>query len=199
MLPQRATERDAAHALTELEPWIARQQAKLAGTRAAVAERGDALPYLGQELQRVPQDGRTRAHRRGEHLFVPADERVQAAAIERWYRRQAQAQLAPRVEAAVQELDRTAPGRTTVTYAKTTIRDQRTRWGSCSQSGTISLNWRLMLAPDEVADYVVIHEVCHLAEMNHSDRYWALLGALYPGYAQPRRWLRQHGATLTLT
>lgn len=198
VLPQRATAADAANALIELEPWIARQQTKLARARAAVADRGDTLPYLGSELGRIPEAGRTRTHRRGDELLVPADQHLQPAAIERWYRRQAQHELAPRVEAAVRELDRTAPGRMRISYVKTTIRDQRTRWGSCSQSGTISLNWRLMLAPDEVAEYVVVHEVCHLAEMNHSDRYWTLLAALYPDYEQPRRWLRQHAATLTL-
>jgi len=195
VLPQRATAADAANALVELEPWIARQQAKLAGARAVVADRGDTLPYLGTDLVVERQPDRTRVHRRGDVLLVPEDD---PSAIERWYRRQAQRELGPRVDAAARELERTAPGRIGITYARTTIRDQSTRWGSCSQTGTISLNWRLMLAPDEVAEYVVVHEVCHLAEMNHSERYWALVAALYPDYERPRRWLRQHAATLTV-
>ena len=138
------------------------------------------VPYLGRDLV-LGED-------------VPAD----PVALERWYRRQARKELEPRVRAAVTELASTAPGRIRIEYSRTAIRDQRTRWGSCSAKGTISLNWRLLLAPDEVAEYVVVHEVCHLAEMNHSANYWELVAALFPEYERPRRWLRDHGSSLSL-
>lgn len=200
VLPRGATEADAARAVVELEGWIVKHQAKVtdARTRGHAGRPAGTVPYLGTDLLLVPEAARTRVHRKGDCLHVPADDAVQAQAIERWYRRQAKDELTPRVQAAVTELSNTAPGRLRIAYARTAIRDQRTRWGSCSSSGTISLNWRLLLASDEVAEYVVVHEVCHLAEMNHSAKYWELVAALFPEYERPRLWLREHGGSLSL-
>ncbi|MEA2129684.1 MAG: hypothetical protein QOJ85_2575, partial [Solirubrobacteraceae bacterium] len=78
------------------------------------------------------------------------------------------------------------------------IRNQRTRWGSCSTTGAMSFNWRLLLAPEPVLDYVVWHEACHLLVMDHSPDFWALVRRHCPGYENHRRWLRRHGATLVL-
>ncbi|MDQ3823259.1 MAG: M48 family metallopeptidase, partial [Actinomycetota bacterium] len=80
-----------------------------------------------------------------------------------------------------------------VAYERIAIRDQRTRWGSCSRRGTLSFNWRLVLAPTGVLEYVVVHELCHLREPNHSRRFWALLESARPGYRAERQWLRRHG------
>ena len=74
----------------------------------------------------------------------------------------------------------------------------RGRWGSCTASGDIRLHWRLLLAPEAVARYVAAHEVAHLAQMNHSARYWATLARLMPDYSAPKDWLREHGESLTL-
>jgi predicted metal-dependent hydrolase len=76
------------------------------------------------------------------------------------------------------------------------IRDQRTRWGSCSARGNLSFNWRLVLAPFEVLDYVVVHEVCHLREANHSRRFWRLVESRRPGWRDQRDWLNEHGPEL---
>ena len=83
-----------------------------------------------------------------------------------------------------------------VTYERITIRDQRTRWGSCSTIGTLSFNWRLALAPFEVLDYVVVHELCHLREHNHSDRFWNLVELRRPNFQAARVWLDEHGPEL---
>ena len=83
-----------------------------------------------------------------------------------------------------------------VSYGRIAIRDQRTRWGSCSPKGTLSFNWRLALAPLEVLDYVVVHELCHLRESNHSPRFWRLVTERRPGWREQRAWLREHGAEL---
>ena len=83
-----------------------------------------------------------------------------------------------------------------VRYERIAIRDQRTRWGSCSSRGTLSFNWRLALAPHSVLDYVVVHELCHLREPNHSPRFWALVAERRPGWRAERDWLREHGAEL---
>jgi len=80
--------------------------------------------------------------------------------------------------------------------ARVTVRDTKSRWGSCSGKGSLSFSWRLILAPDTVIDYVVAHEVAHLAEMNHGPRFWDLVERLSPGNAAPRTWLKQHRSRL---
>ncbi len=83
-----------------------------------------------------------------------------------------------------------------VSPKKLTIRDQRTRWGSCSASGTISLNWRLIMAPPEVMTYVVIHELAHMLQANHSSAFWAVVARYAPNYKESRQWMRKHAAQL---
>ncbi len=83
-----------------------------------------------------------------------------------------------------------------VQYRRIQVRDQRTRWGSCSTTGTLSFNWRLVLAPFEVLDYVVVHELCHLVEANHSRRFWKLVEKRRPGYRAQSAWLDEHGPEL---
>lgn len=84
-------------------------------------------------------------------------------------------------------------------YERITIRNQKTRWGSCSSHGTLSFNWRLMLAPPGILDYVVVHELCHLLHMNHSPAFWDCVGSILPDYKVRRKWLREHGNELTLS
>ena len=83
-----------------------------------------------------------------------------------------------------------------VSVERIAIRDQRTRWGSCSTGGTLSFNWRLVLAPLDVLDYVVVHELCHLREPNHSRRFWRLVESRRPGWRVQRAWLHEHGPEL---
>ena len=80
--------------------------------------------------------------------------------------------------------------------ARVTVRDTKSRWGSCSPTGNLSFSWRLILAPEQVIDYVVAHEVAHLAEMNHGPRFWWMVGGLVPDHAAPRAWLRRHRSRL---
>ncbi|MGN6188646.1 MAG: M48 family metallopeptidase [Conexibacter sp.] len=190
VLPRRAPEREAAAAIRELRPWIERRIAELKRTAETVAARGATVPYLDETLALVPEPGRARVRRRGAKLLVPGGEEDHRPALERWYRRQARAEIAPRLDAA------TAAAGTR--YAGLTIRGQRTRWASCSATGAMSFNWRLLLAPAPVLDYVVWHEVCHLEVMDHSPRFWALLAERCPDYRDHAGWLRRHGATLVL-
>jgi predicted metal-dependent hydrolase len=83
-----------------------------------------------------------------------------------------------------------------VTYLRIRIGGQRTLWGSCSPGGTLSFNWRLVLAPAAVLDYVVVHELCHLRVPNHSPRFWALVESRRPNWREQRAWLREHGSEL---
>jgi len=82
------------------------------------------------------------------------------------------------------------------TVRRVTVRNQRSRWGSCSRRGTISLNWRLIQAPPFVRDYIVLHELAHLKEMNHSRRFWREVARLCPDFADAERWLKQHSGLL---
>jgi predicted metal-dependent hydrolase len=188
VLPKRAPERAAAQAVRELGPWIERRRRTLARALAEIARPEGTVPFLGQDLRLVPQPGRERVHRRGDELLVP--KRDTAAALERWYRRQARAEIAPRLDAAV--------ARAGTSYTGLTIRGQKTRWASCSSTGHMSFNWRLLLAPEAVLDYVVEHEVCHLERMDHSPRFWALLESRVPDWRAHARWLRRYGPTLVL-
>jgi predicted metal-dependent hydrolase len=188
VLPARAPERAAAAAVSELRPWIERRLDEAREALAMVAARAGTVPYLGRQLALVPQVGRTRVHRKGERLLVPEGDAQPA--IERYYRRSARAEIAPR-------LDR-ATALAGSGYRDLSIRAQRTRWASCSADGRMSFNWRLLLAPERVLDYVVWHEVCHLQILDHSPRYWALLERCWPGYREDREWLRVNGATLVL-
>lgn len=80
-----------------------------------------------------------------------------------------------------------------VDYQRIRIGDQKTRWGSCSSKGTISYNWHLILMPERIMDYVIVHELCHLREMNHSKRFWQLVEEILPDYVSRRKWLKENG------
>jgi predicted metal-dependent hydrolase len=188
VIPQRATKKEAQAAIRELRPWIDRRLQEAKAARQRLESPPGTVPFLGAHLRLHHDEGRTRAHRKQDTLHVPA--RDAQNALERWYRSQAKAEIAPRLAHATQQL-----GRPHTTLA---IRNQRTRWGSCSSTGAMSFNWRLMLAPEPVLDYVVWHEACHLVVMDHSKRFWALVERHVPGYREPRRWLRDNGAALVL-
>lgn len=80
-----------------------------------------------------------------------------------------------------------------VTYGRITVRDQKTRWGSCSQTGNLNFNFRLILAPSEVLDYVVVHELCHRRQMNHSAQFWQEVAQVLPDYRKRKAWLTENG------
>ena len=87
-------------------------------------------------------------------------------------------------------------GRMGISYGRISIRGQKTRWGSCSSKGNLNYNYLLVLCPDEVAEYVVIHELCHRIHMNHSKRFWEKIEEFCPNYRQARKWLKQNGNSL---
>jgi predicted metal-dependent hydrolase len=129
--------------------------------------------------------------RRGTELRVAlGPETPLREALESWYRRRARDEVAPRLDAAVERVGRS--------YERLQIRSQRSRWASCSTSGTMSFNWRLLLAPAEILDYVVEHEVAHLDVQDHSERFWRLLATRWPDWREHEHWLRRHGHALRL-
>lgn len=84
-------------------------------------------------------------------------------------------------------------GKIGVSYGRITLRQQKTRWGSCSANGNLNFNWLLILAPPEVLDYVVVHELCHRRQMNHSQAFWNEVSAVLPGYKEQKKWLKDNG------
>jgi predicted metal-dependent hydrolase len=201
VVPQRMSLEEVAPFVASKQPWIERtllryQEAAATGPPVELRD-GGTVPYLGRELTlRVHvEPGRVRPHVAldGDRLDVKVGAGGQAAiraALERWYRRRARVEVAERLDAAVE--------RAGTDYTTLTIRAQRTRWASCSDRGSMSFNWRLLLAPEPILDYVVEHEVAHLEVMGHSRRFWALVARRCPGYREHERWLRRYGSTLRL-
>ncbi|MBI5310546.1 MAG: M48 family metallopeptidase [Actinobacteria bacterium] len=199
-LPRHAAEREAHVFVRERREWILRTLVKLAAHEDAVAARGlgegDVVPFLGEDLtlRLLPGDSeRVGWARAAAELRVHSRDHSResvAALLERWYRRRAREECVCRLDAAV--------ARNGTSYSRVAIRDQRTRWGSSSTSGTISFNWRLLLAPEAVFDYVIEHEAAHIEVRDHSPRFWALLERRVPDWRESRDWLRRNGATLRL-
>lgn len=125
-------------------------------------------------------------------LRVPpgTDAPAMRAALESWYRAQAKVYLPRRAAELAQQHG--------FQYGKITIKGQRARWGSCSSQRNLNFNWRLMLAPPAAIDYVILHELCHLTEMNHSRRFWTLVGRCCPDYQQWVQWFKTNGDRLHL-
>ena len=202
VVPRRMALRHVEPFVREKQPWIERtlrryQDAALDGEVVVDLRDGGEVPYLGDQLDldvRV-EPGRTRPHvrRRGDVLTVKVAKRGREAirdALERWYRREARGEVEWRLDDAV--------ARAGTSYSRLTIRQQRTRWASCSSNGSMSFNWRLLLAPPEILDYVVEHEVAHLEVLDHSPRFWRLVRSRVPDYKAHERWLRRNGPGLRL-
>ena len=188
VLPARLPDRSAHDAVAELRPWIESRRQALAAARREYDGPAGTVPYLGEALRLIAEPGRRRVTRRDGALLVAAEE--PGPALEAFYRRAARAEIAPRLDAAC--------ARAGTTYGRLTIRAQKTRWASCSSSGAMSFNWKLLLAPAEVLDYVVEHEVCHLEIRDHSPRFWALLETRLPDWRARSDWLRRYGPLLSL-
>ena len=199
VLPERMALRHVPPLVAEKRRWIERTLRRFREAEQAlpVLADGEVVPYLGRSmLLRIRvEPGRVRpfVSRRGDVLHVKVGEAGPDAvrdALERWYRKRARVEVAARLDAAVR--------RAGTRYTKLTIRSQRTRWASCSSSGAMSFNWRLLLAPEEIVDYVVEHEVAHLEVLDHSPRFWKLLASRCPRYRDHERWLRVNGTALRL-
>ena len=147
---------------------------------------GSLLPFGDCMLTVRVEAGRLRLI--GDQLHVPGPAARIAPRVAAWLREEARQACAAGAARHATVLGRT-PGRIT-------LRDPRSRWGSCTAHGDLMFSWRLAMAPTSVLDYVVAHEVAHLVEMNHSPRFWAVVKQLYPDHVAARDWLRRHGAAL---
>ena len=184
-LPRAVPEAEGLAFLRTKERWL---RGHLAGQHAAVAVRpGARLPVEGALHEIRTGTGRLVRQEEGV-LWVPGpDERV-AARLQAWLKTRARDRLA-------EASDRYA-ARLGLPYSRITLRDPRSRWGSCTHDGGLMYSWRLILGHPEVLDYVAAHEVAHLRHMDHSEAFWRQVEALYGDWRSARTWLRKSGAEL---
>jgi predicted metal-dependent hydrolase len=121
-------------------------------------------------------------------IRVVAGKHPPARLLQKWLAAQAEEAVLRQVQIRARQMS--------VHPASLSIRSQRTRWGSCSTRGTLSFNWRLIMAPPEVLDYVVVHELAHMKERNHSKAFWAVVSRYCPDYTKHRTWLKQNQAAM---
>jgi predicted metal-dependent hydrolase len=155
-----------------------------------VHRRGVVWIEAAEDARAAPAwpDGARVGVRRLPRLYVAGAEEHSPRRLLDWLKRQAHLDLKARVEFHARRLD--------LTPKRIFVRDQTTRWGSCSTSGALSFSWRLVLAPAFVLDYLAAHEVAHLGNMNHGPRFWALVARTMPRYEQAKTWLGKHGGSL---
>jgi predicted metal-dependent hydrolase len=184
-LPLRAREAEAMAFARAQEDWLRAALTRMA-LPAAVGI-GTVLPVEGRMLTVEAGTGRG-VRVEGEALVVPGETAQAGARVAGFLKAQARARLSAASGHYAALL--------VVGFSRLTLRDTRSRWGSCSAAGGLMYSWRLILAPPSVLSYVAAHEVAHLVQMNHSPAFWAVVGRLYPGWQAERRWLHDQGQAL---
>jgi predicted metal-dependent hydrolase len=173
--------------------WIFKKLAQQAERRKMEQERElnheDIIQFLGNDIRITVIPGSNRSDRvslEKDLLFISPNGSGKSIneLVEDWYRFQAKLLINEKVELFSKEMG--------LEYKGFGIRGQKTRWGSCSRKRILSFNWKLMKAPETIIDYVVIHELAHIKEMNHSSKFWDVVGEYYPRYKQSRLWLRKN-------
>lgn len=183
-LPHRSADREGIAFLQSREAWLRGHLSQISPVQRVTI--GGSVPFEGRDMPIRPASAR-RARLEADQILVPPDA-VVGASVKALLKTAARDRLAMASDHYARQLGRS--------YARLSLRDTRSRWGSCSSRGTLMYSWRLIMAPSSVLHYVAAHEVAHLAEMNHSPAFWALVGRLYPGYDNCRGWLRQNGDLL---
>ena len=184
-IPRGVREAEALEFAREKQSWL-RQQLDRQATPVTVGL-GAAVPFEGR-LLRIAAGSARAVHLTGDELRVGGAPETAGVRLQAWLKQQARDRLAIASDRYAAQLGRS--------YGRLSLRDTRSRWGSCSAAGGLMYSWRLVMAPPDVLDYVAAHEVAHLQEMNHSAAFWAVVARLCPAYEGPRRWLREHGAGL---
>lgn len=181
----------------EKEDWIEATGKRLRNTREKEQKErlqlnsGDSLFFLGEELvltviREERKTGRAKRVQDRLLLWVPydADYEFRRFLIEKWYRKQAAELLPKKAEKFAERLN--------VRYKGIAIKDQKSRFGSCSSRGNLNFNFRILMAPEKVCDYVIWHELCHLVHMNHSEQFWQLVASVCPEYKVYKQWLKDN-------
>lgn len=198
VIPSSYNINDIPDLLRKKGRWILDKLAKYASeqpiTKGKELKSGYFIPYLGRHLKVVTRydPGTVNCVKLEKNrLLVDLNSRNGRLnlVLEWWYRQQAEKLIKERADELCPRLG--------VAYNRLTVRGAKTRWGSCSQKGNLNFNWKLMMAPEPVIDYVIIHELAHLKEMNHSKNFWKLVAEHCPKWRTHRKWLKSHEAELT--
>jgi hypothetical protein len=184
-LPQRLPLGQALRFLAEREGWLRAALAAL--PRPERPGPGDVLPVEGR-LRPIRQAAQARVALTPEAILLPQDGRPAGPRLAGLLKTIARDRLAAACDRHAQTLG--------VRFGSITLRDTRSRWGSCSTTGNLMFSWRIAMAPPEVLDYLAAHEVAHLARMDHSPAFWALVARICPGWKAARAWLRAEGDRL---
>ncbi len=186
-IPPGYSNREALAFLEKNRGWLAARLKRLPETIPFLA--GTEIPMLGEPHLIVHEpDARRGLWREPGRLFVSGREEHLARRVTDYLKAEGKREIAQRAHAKAAEIGRKV--------TRVTLRDTRSRWGSCSHQGALSFSWRLILAPEAVLDYVVAHEVAHLRHMDHSPAFWRVVAALHPGHERDRAWLKREGAGL---
>lgn len=184
-VPKRGSLAQARDFAVTQEGWIRKNLA--ACPKPKLLEIGDQVPVAGSLVTVRPGRGRS-AVLQGQDLLVPGAMHLLAGKLRAFYKLRAREVLVPASEHFANRLGQK--------FGRVTLRDTRSRWGSCTSEGNLMYSWRLAMAPLAVQRYVAAHEVCHLIEMNHSTAFWGLVEEQCPDYRAYRDWLRQNGSEL---
>ena len=191
--PLRMKEADIRGFIEAKSGWIKRKQTKARAVALAPRQYvdGETFLYLGNEVPlRLVPDRKPALVMDGVFKLTKSAQPRADSVFEAWYKKQARSVLTGRVEFFARKYGFDA--------GKIRISSARTRWGSCSAKSTLSFTWRLVMAPPQVIDYVVVHELCHLRELNHSPSFWAQVEAILPDFKSHRKWLKHNGVKLQL-
>ncbi len=188
--PKRATLKQIYAMVKQHTNWIAKKQKQAQETYVASTPRefvaGEEFLFLGQSYRLEIVEAEKPVLQLNGNFQLAESALPQAAQFfEKWYRQQARGVFTERVQ--------TYAGEYGFEYGKLRLSSARMRWGSCSSKGTISLTWRLIMVPLEIVDYVVVHELTHLRENNHSKAFWSAVAAIMPDYKERRKWLKENG------
>jgi predicted metal-dependent hydrolase len=193
-IPGRGSEREAQRFVTQHRDWLERARARQAKKPrgAEVWALGTPVLWRGEMTEIRPAGGgeRPTVCLAADVFRVPALAGDLRPTLEAHFGRRGKIELPARTWELSAE--------TGTDVKRVTVRNQRSRWGSCSAGGTISLNWRLVQTPDSVRDYIIFHELMHLREMNHSERFWARVEEVCPWWREAERWLKRNGSLLGL-
>ena len=185
-VPPGVQMRDCQSFLLRHTDWLTRALAKQ--PRQVVVGDGILLPVDGQPLEIMALPGKRRAPEIEDGKLLLHGPGPVGTRLATWLKERARARLNQSARQYAEALG--------TTVNRVALRDTTSRWGSCSSSGTLSFSWRLAMAPIPVQDYLAAHEAAHLIEMNHSDRFWALVERLMPDWKPQRDWLRREGKGL---
>lgn len=190
VLPKRASMREAVAFYKERQAWVSSKRELVQGQQreAAALDDLDTALFRGVSYHLIYDAGKDAIDHEAQQIQLSAPR--SAAARLRVWRNMAAVELRQRLELEATRLN--------VMVNKVSIRDQRTRWGSCSSKGNISLNWRVALMPVDVGNYIMAHEFAHLKHMNHSAAFWREVERLCPEYRKAEQWIKQNGTALMM-